>query len=73
MIECNEIEPFLNKYIAVGVPHNIMAGKLFFYYGVLKYVDNLEIKLETNNGFKIIPIINIRDIHEPRREYGNNR
>jgi len=62
MIERNEIEPFLNKYIAVGVPHDIMDGKLFFYYGILKYVDNLEIKLETNNGFKIIPIHTIRDL-----------
>ena len=64
MIECNEIEPFLNKYISVGVPHDIIAGRLFFYYGILKYVDSIEIKLETKNGFKIIQIENIMDIHE---------
>ena len=63
MIECNEIEPFLNKYISVGVPHDIIAGKLFFYYGYLKYVDNLEIKLEMKNGVKIIPLDRILDIH----------
>ena len=62
MIESNEIEPFLHKYVGVGVPHAIIKGKLFFYYGILKYVDSTEIKIETNNGFKIIPIQDIMDI-----------
>ena len=70
MIDCSEIEPFLHKYIAVGVPHDIIPGKLFFYFGYLKYVDSLEVKIETNNGFKIIPISNIMDIHEAHG--GNN-
>ena len=64
MIERSEIERFLNKRIAVGIPHNIISGRLFFYFGILKYVDDLEVKIETNNGYKIIPLTNILDIHE---------
>ena len=63
MIECNEIRPFLNKYISVGVPHDIIPGKLFFYYGYLRYVDNIELKLEMSNGVKIIPLTRIYDVH----------
>lgn len=63
MIDSKEIEPFLNKYVSIGVPHDIISGKLFFYFGWLRYIDNLEVKIETNNGFRIIPIANIQDIH----------
>lgn len=64
MIKKEEIEPFLNKNISVGVKHYVIPGKLFFYYGLLKYIDSNEIKIETNYGFKIIPLCEILDIHE---------
>ena len=70
MIDREEIEFFLNQYVAVGVPNDMTHGKLFFYFGILKYVDSTEIKIETNNGFKIIPISNIYDIHKARGYYG---
>ena len=35
-----------------------------FYFGILKYVDSTEVKIETKIGYKIISIENIRDIHE---------
>ena len=70
MIDSREIEPFLHKHVAIGVPHDIIPGKLFFYFGCLKYVDSTEVKIETNNGFKIIPITQIMDIHE---SHGGNR
>jgi len=70
MLSKEEIELFLDKNVSIGVPHSIMEGQLFFYYGRLIYVDFDEIKLETKNGFKIVPIKMIQDIHEDRRKYG---
>ena len=64
MLEQKDIEPFLNKHIAVGVPHNTIPDRLFFSFGYLRSVDATEIKIETNNGFKIIQIDNIIEIHE---------
>lgn len=63
LIDRKEIEGFLNKYIAVGVPHDIIPHKLFFYYGRLENIVEDDIKLNLKNGFKIIPIDQIRDIH----------
>lgn len=63
MIDSIEIEPFLDKYVRIGVPHDIIPDKLFFYYGYIKYIDSEEVKIETNNGFRIIPIQKIMDIH----------
>ncbi len=63
MIEVIEIEPFLDKYVGIGIPHDIIPDKLFFYFGKLRYVDSTEVKIETFNGFKIIPLQKIMDIH----------
>ena len=63
MIDIDELKPFLNRYCAVGVPHDIIEGKLFFYFGTLKNIDSDKVKIETKNGIKIIPIENIFDIH----------
>ena len=70
MIKKEEIELFLHRYVAIGTPHSVIDGKLFFYYGTLIYVDSEELKLETRNGYKIVPLILIKDIHETRRKYG---
>ena len=67
MIEPIEIKKFLYQYIAVGVPHEIIPDKLFFYFGTLKKIYQNEIKIETNRGFKIIPINNIMEIHKEKR------
>lgn len=66
MIESSEMERFLYKHVAIGVPHDVIPGKLFFYFGILKYCDFTEVKLELdyNKGYKIVPIASIRDIHE---------
>jgi hypothetical protein len=63
MIEPIEIKKLQNNYVAVGVPHEIIQGKLFFYFGTLKNIDDDEIKIEINNGYKIIPINQIMEIH----------
>ena len=64
MIEPLEIKKLQHNYVAVGVPHEIIQGKLFFYFGTLKNIDENEIKLEINNGYKIIPIDQIMEIHK---------
>lgn len=63
MIEKEEIKQFLNQYVRIGVPHDMIPSKLFFYFGHVKDVNNTEVKIKTSNGFKIIPLENIMDIH----------
>jgi len=63
IIDSKEIEFLLNKYVAIGVPNDVIPNRLFFYFGWLKYVDSTEVKIETNAGYKIISIGNIFDIH----------
>jgi hypothetical protein len=67
MLRKEELELFLGKPVSIGVPHAILPDKLFFYYGILKFVSENEVKLETNNGFKLVPIDQIMDIHGDRR------
>jgi hypothetical protein len=62
MIDSKEIEPFIDKYCRVGIPHDIIPDRLFFYFGWIRYVDNIEVKLEMNNGYRIIPLQKIMDI-----------
>jgi hypothetical protein len=62
LIELEEIEKFLNYYVRIGVPHDVISNRLFFYFGFIKYVDSTELKLETKKGFRIIPLENVRDI-----------
>ena len=63
MIEKIELEIFLQKKVAIGVGHDIIQGRLFFYFGRLIHISQDDVKLKTKNGFKIIPIGEIRDIH----------
>lgn len=62
-----DIEGFLGKYVALGVLHEIIPRRLFFYFGILKYVDATDVKIEINNGFRIIPISQIWDIQWIKR------
>jgi hypothetical protein len=59
----DEIIPFQDKFVSVGVPHHRAPNTLFFYYGFLREIDSEEVKLETKFGFKIIKIVLIQDIH----------
>ena len=68
MIKKKELDLFLNKQVSIGVPHAIMQGKLFFFYGKLLEVTEKEIKLQTKKGFKIVQIAQVKDVHEV--EYG---
>jgi len=68
MLKKEELELFLGKHIAIGVPHIVDSDRLFYYYGTLIYVDYRQIKLETKNGFKLVPIDLIQDIHKDGRK-----
>ena len=64
-ITLEEIKPFLNEHVAVGVPHTTYPGKLFFYFGILKRVDDTEVTIQEKNGFRSVLVSNIKDIHKP--------
>ncbi len=63
MIEEKEIKKFLGPHVAVGVRNDFLSDKLFFYFGKIIEVDDHELKIKTSNGFKIIPLGQIKDIH----------
>jgi len=71
MLEKEYIEAFIEKNVSVGVPHLILDNRLFFYYGILKSVTRNEITLQTKNGFKIIQIEEIKDIHKNKLDGRN--
>jgi len=64
MIEPEEIEKLLNCYVAVGCPHFVVEGKLYYYYGFLRNINTDNIKIEKRDGFKIIPIEQVMEIHK---------
>jgi len=64
MLKKENIENYLNKNISVGVPHLVIDDRLFFFYGILINVSETEITIKTKNGYKIIPIEQIQDLHE---------
>lgn len=64
MIEKQDIEKFLNEYVRLGVPHDIIPNRLFFYFGIVKHVDSKEIKIETKTGYRIIQLENVKDIQK---------
>ncbi len=77
MIEKNEIEKFLDLYVAVGVDHEFIPNKLFFYYGYIENLTEKEIKLKLKKGIKIIRLDQIKDIHKTENNiyneyYGGN-
>jgi len=64
MITKEELLPFKDKHISVGVPNFYIYDKTFFYYGTLLEVTETEIKLQTKKGYKIVPISSITSFHE---------
>ena len=68
MLRKEEIKIFLNKPVSVGVPHAVIDGRLFFYYGRLTHIDDCEIQIETENGFRIVPIEQIKSMQLDRRQ-----
>jgi hypothetical protein len=67
MLTKEQIVLFLGDFISVGVQHSIIPDKLFFYYGVLIKCDEEEITLRTKDGFKIVKIEQVLDIHTDDR------
>lgn len=63
MIEKRDIENYKDRYVGVGIPHDFIPNKLFFYYGYLSHIDGEVIKIDMKHGFKLIPYKSIKDIH----------
>lgn len=56
------LEPYYNKPVAIGVPHN-SRPRPFFYYGKLIEITDSFIILQFKSGVKQIQIADIVDIH----------
>jgi ribosome maturation factor RimP len=61
-----EFEIFLNKKVAVEIPHRLEAGKTFAYFGIVTNIYENYIVLD-RNGKKTM--INFDQIKEIREEY----
>ena len=59
---------YLNKQIGVGIPHWVISGKLFFYFGELVEVKDKYVIIRDAKGLRQIEISNIRQIVNDRKE-----
>jgi hypothetical protein len=60
--ECRE---FLHTLVAIGVPHQTEA-RPFYFYGLLLEVTEQYAKIRMENGYKVIPLDEILEIHETK-------
>lgn len=67
MIEKRDMKDLVNEYVSIGIDHEILPNKLFFYYGVIQEITDKDCKLKTDKGFKIISFNQIKDVHKTRR------
>jgi hypothetical protein len=63
MIVYEEIRPFLGEFVDVGVAHRFIPGRLFWFYGKLIQINNDYVKLKIREGFKLVAIDDIQQIH----------
>ena len=65
MMKREDIEKLKGKFTATGVPHTLIPGKLFYHYGTIVEVSDFDVKIELpkGNGFRLIPLDDIQDIH----------
>ena len=68
MLSKADFEIFLGKTVSVGLQHEIITNRLFFYNGVLTELSDDTLTLRMSNGFKIIPLDQVMDIHLDRRD-----
>lgn len=60
-MNAEEIIPFLNKYVGVGIPH-WEEDRLFYYYGTITRITDDYITIVIPNGIKEIEINKIKQI-----------
>mgnify|MGYP006288758669 CR=1 FL=1 len=53
---------FLDRVVSIGVRHQIMPDRLFYYYGKLTDVTIDAVKIQMTHGIKIIPMREILEI-----------
>ena len=61
--ECNE---FVGKYVDIGTKHYNVPDRFFYYTGLLKEVNDNVLKLKTRIGYKLIPLTEIFEIRLSR-------
>jgi len=58
------IRKFIGKQVGVGVPHHSDGSRLFYYYGLLKDIeDNEVLVLDTKNGLLFVDIEQVKQFH----------
>lgn len=64
VLERKEFELFLNKSVAVEVPHRLEAGKTFAYFGVVTDIFDSYLVLDKNGKKTMINFKHILGIRE---------
>ncbi len=57
-----DILPYKGCFVDVGIPHYVISDRLFYQKGILEEILADEIKLHLENGVKIIPFKQIKEI-----------
>jgi hypothetical protein len=61
-MEREDILPYDGGYVDIGIPHYVIPNRLFYQKGILEEILQDEIKLKMENGIKIIPFEEIKEI-----------
>lgn len=61
-MERNDFLPYEGCYVDLGIPHYVIPDRLFYQKGMLEEILETEIKLRLENGVKIIPFSQIKEI-----------
>lgn len=66
-----QLEPYKNEYVAIGVTHFLDPNRLFFNYGTVIGLNDSILTLKWKRGIKEILISDIREIHLDRKGGGS--
>ena len=61
-MEREDLLPYTGEFVDIGIPHYIIPDRLFYQKGILEEIFEDEIKLKLDNGVKIIPLNQIKEI-----------
>lgn len=61
-MEREDIIPYAGCFVDIGIPHYVIANRLFYQKGMLEEILQDEIKLRLSDGVKIIPFTQIKEI-----------
>ena len=58
----NDVKDLIFQEVSVGVPHQVIPGRLFYHFGILEEANDLYVKIRMEHGVRQIPYDEIMEI-----------